>query len=80
MAASLQPLGQLKRGSKGFIQALDDTAPITQRLRELGFSEDLPVEVMHQSPIGGDPIAVRVGQMTVAVRRADANNIMVAVE
>lgn len=80
MASNLTPLGKLDRGAKGLIQTLDDSAPITERLRELGFAEELTVEVLHQSPIGKDPIAVKVGEMTVAVRRADANNVMVVVE
>lgn len=43
-----------------------------ERLRELGFIEDIEVELLHQSPFGGDPLAVRVGAMTVALRRSEA--------
>ena len=43
-----------------------------QRMREMGFDEGVEVEVLHNAPFGGDPIAVRVGGATVAIRRAQA--------
>jgi ferrous iron transport protein A len=43
-----------------------------RRLRELGFDEGVAVETLHRGPIGLDPIAVRVGKMTIALRRAVA--------
>ena len=48
-----------------------------QRLRELGFDEGVTIEAMHVSPFGRDPIACRVGRMTVALRRAQAHAISV---
>jgi len=35
------------------------------------------VESLHRGPFGRDPIAVRVGRMTVAIRRAHARAIHV---
>ena len=49
-----------------------------QRLRELGFDEGVAVEALHRGPIGRDPIACRIGRMTVAIRRAHAQAISVA--
>lgn len=49
-----------------------------QRLRELGFDEGVAVEALHRGPVGRDPIACRVGRMTVAIRRAHAAAITVA--
>jgi ferrous iron transport protein A len=44
-----------------------------RRLRELGFDEGAAVEALHKGGvIARDPIAVRVGRMTVAIRRAHA--------
>ncbi|MBY0519611.1 MAG: 1-deoxy-D-xylulose-5-phosphate synthase, partial [Sphingomonas sp.] len=41
--------------------------PLTaQRLHELGFDEGVDIELLHRAPFGGDPIAVRVGNMVVA--------------
>lgn len=49
-----------------------------RRLRELGFDEGVAVEPLHG---GGlfvrDPIAVRIGRMTVAIRRAHAAAVTV---
>ena len=44
-----------------------------RRLRELGFDEGVAVEPLHGGGIvRHDPIAVRIGRMTVAIRRAHA--------
>ena len=48
-----------------------------RRLRELGFDEGVAIETMHVAPFGRDPIACRVGRMTVALRRAQARAISV---
>ena len=62
----------LAPGEVALIAAIDragldpDTA---QRLCELGFDEGVDVEILHRAPFGGDPIAVRVGNMVVALRR-----------
>ena len=62
---------QLPRGESAIISAIDragldpDTA---QRLHELGFDEGVDVELLHRAPFGGDPMAVRVGNMVVALR------------
>lgn len=43
-----------------------------RRLYELGFDEGVDIEVLHRAPFGGDPLAVRVGNMVVALRRTMA--------
>ena len=49
-----------------------------KRLRELGFDEGVAIEALHSGSIfGRDPIAFRVGRMTVAIRRAQASVISV---
>jgi ferrous iron transport protein A len=42
------------------------------RLRNFGFDEGVAVEPLHLGPFGRDPIAIRVGRMTVAIRRKHA--------
>jgi ferrous iron transport protein A len=48
-----------------------------RRLRHFGFDEGVTVEPLHLGPFGRDPIAVRVGRMTVAIRRRHAGAIHV---
>jgi ferrous iron transport protein A len=48
-----------------------------QRLRELGFDDGVAIETIHAGPIGRDPIACRVGRMTIALRRSAAAAIHV---
>jgi ferrous iron transport protein A len=47
------------------------------RLRHFGFDEGAIVEPLHLGPFGRDPIAIRVGRMTVAIRRRHAGAISV---
>ena len=50
------------------------------RLRHFGFDEGVLVEQLHQGPFGRDPIAVRIGRMTVAIRRRHALAVQVQIE
>jgi ferrous iron transport protein A len=80
------PLGLAKRSYCGVIQhlaagdassALSDIE-LESRLIELGFVEGARVEVLHEGIVGRDPIAVRVENVTIAVRRREAMAIIVA--
>lgn len=46
-----------------------------RRLRNLGLDEGVAVETLHCGPFGRDPLAVRIGRMMVAIRRAHARSI-----
>ena len=77
-------LGHARRGFRGRIQAVfvDGTAEpqaaeLERRLIELGFIEGADVEVLHEGPVGRDPIAVRIENVTVAVRRREAMAVFV---
>lgn len=64
----------------GFTATEDLSIPwleLERRLLEMGFVEGAEVEVLAEGPIGRDPIAVRVDDITVAVRRRDASVIRV---
>jgi ferrous iron transport protein A len=50
---------------------------LERRLIELGFVEGADVELLHQGLFGGDPIAVRVADATIALRRGEAMAILV---
>ncbi len=56
--------------------ALGETA--ARRLRALGFDVDAEVQPLHKGVLwSSDPVAVRIGRMTVALRRAQAEVIEV---
>ncbi|RJF69475.1 FeoA family protein [Rhodopseudomonas palustris] len=73
-------LGNARRGYRGVVQAIDSQrvasalqpVELESRLIELGFVEGAKVEVLHEGIIGRDPIAVRVDNVTIAVRRREA--------
>jgi ferrous iron transport protein A len=73
-------LDRLKVGTKARVAAVDWGAldeGEACRLRHFGFDEGVTVEPLHLGPFGRDPIAVRVGRMTVAIRRRHAGAIQV---
>ena len=53
------------------------SARAARRLQELGFDAGVAVEALHHGPVGLDPIACRVGRMTVAIRRVQAAAVSV---
>jgi ferrous iron transport protein A len=83
--ASSMPLGQASRGFCGRINTIHVTenayslaaSEIESRLLELGFVEGAEVRVLHEGPIGRDPIAVRINGTTIALRRREAMAILV---
>ena len=52
---------------------------LEQRLVEMGFVEGARVEILHEGAIRRDPIAVRVANITIALRRSEAMAVIVAV-
>ncbi|WP_309610380.1 FeoA family protein [Sphingomonas sp.] len=78
--APLTSLDQLKIGTRAEIATID-WASLGEaeacRLRHFGFDEGVAVEPLHLGPFGKDPLAVRVGRMTVAIRRAHARAVRV---
>jgi ferrous iron transport protein A len=78
-------LGLAKRGYSGVIHHLDadevgsalPALELESRLIELGFVEGAKVEVLHEGVIGRDPIAIRIENVTVAVRRREAMAVVV---
>lgn len=73
-------LDQLAIGTRAEIASIDwELLAVgdASRLRNFGFDEGVAVEAMHCGPIGRDPLAVKVGRMTVAIRRAHAAAVRV---
>jgi ferrous iron transport protein A len=73
-------LDTLAIGRRAHVVGIDwDSLEISEacRLRHFGFDEGVAVEPLHLGPFGRDPLAIRVGRMTVAIRRAHARAIRV---
>ncbi len=83
-------LSQARLGDRGVIAAVGaaadqgsgglDAQELERRLLELGFVEGATLEVIHEGGIGRDPIAVRLDDMRVALRRRDATEILILIE
>ena len=82
-------LGSLRKGARGVVtdvrddaQSLGDEAQstVSRRLLELGFIPGEAFEVVAEIWPGGDPIAVRLGNTTFALRRREAVAVMVALD
>jgi ferrous iron transport protein A len=75
-------LGDLKKGTRARITQVgrecDDSATVS-RLLEMGFLEGAWIEVVHEAPFGGDPIAIRVRGTLLALRRNEANAVEVSI-
>jgi len=78
-------LGHAPRGFRGRIHAIAvgrgvsdlPDGELERRLIELGFTEGARIEILHEGIFGRDPIAVRVNDATVALRRREAMAIFV---
>lgn len=86
MSPSGLPLGKANKGFCGRIAAVRvpphggaglPQSELESRLIELGFVEGARVEILHEGTFGRDPIAVRVNDATIALRRREAMAILV---
>jgi ferrous iron transport protein A len=79
------PLGGAPVGFRGRVHAIaarDAGAglpadELETRLIELGFVEGAAVEILHEGAFAGDPIAVRIENATIALRRREAMAVLV---
>ncbi len=79
-------LAALRKGARGIVvrvhddaQSLGDEAQstVSRRLLELGFVPGEAIEVIEEIWPGGDPMAVRVGNTTFALRRREAGAVLI---
>lgn len=70
-------LDQLESGRSGVITRVEGTSVLTRRLLELGLVPGTRVEVLRRAPLG-DPIELRLRQVHLSIRRADAAAVHVA--
>jgi ferrous iron transport protein A len=87
---TLLPLSKLRKGTRGIVSAVsaaDVTAvgdmagsTVTRRLLEIGFVPGERIEIVEEVWPGGDPMAVRVGSSVFALRRREAQAVLIQVE
>jgi ferrous iron transport protein A len=82
-------LAALRKGARGIVTSVRDDAQslgdearstVSRRLLELGFVPGESIEVIEEIWPGGDPMAVRLGNTTFALRRREAGSVFVDVE
>ena len=82
-------LATLRKGARGVVvdvrddaQSLGDESQstVSRRLLELGFVPGEAFEIVEEIWPGGDPMAVRLGNTTFALRRREASAIIVEPE
>lgn len=82
-AATLADLPHGKEGTVATVTHVaglvgDQASALVSRLRDLGFVSGARCQVVARMWPGGDPIAVRVGGSTFALRRAEASAVQLA--
>ena len=77
-------LSEARIGQRGVITEVGshchhqaDDVELERRLLELGFVEGAHIEVIHEGLFGRDPIAMKVDDMRVALRRREAASLTV---
>ena len=82
-----QKLSEARRGDRGVITQVaggaagdEHALEVERRLLELGFVEGARIELLHEGLIGRDPIALKVDDMRVALRRHEAARLTVRLE
>ena len=80
-------LSEARIGQRGVITAVGshchhqaDDVELERRLLELGFVEGASIEVIHEGLFGRDPIAMKVDDMRVALRRKEAASLTVQLQ
>ena len=90
LCEGVRRLADVRRGARGEVLSVStdhmDGVPeaereeLERRLLEIGFVEGARLELLHEGFIGRDPIAVRLDDMRVALRRREAQGVLVRLE
>ncbi len=90
LPAGVVRLSEARRGDRGVVLAVSPDAmtgadseereELERRLLEIGFVEGARIELLHEGFIGRDPIAVRLDDMRVALRRREAQGVIITLD
>jgi ferrous iron transport protein A len=85
--SDIQKLSEARCGDRGVIIEVGDhtheeahALELERRLLELGFVEGARIELLHEGLFGHDPIAMKVDDMRVALRRHEAASITIRLD
>ncbi|MFM7395570.1 MAG: ferrous iron transport protein A [Gammaproteobacteria bacterium] len=70
-------LSSLRAGESALVERVDADDVLARRLLEIGFYPGAPVEVLAVMWPADDPVAVRVGGATFALRRQEAERVKI---
>ena len=80
-------LSDLGAGARGLIKGIEPEGhdgpgeigheELERRLLEMGFVEGARFQVLHEGLVGRDPMALRLDDMRVALRRREARSIII---
>lgn len=73
-------LSELAQGSEAVVQEVENKGEndmIARRLRDYGFVRGEPVKLVGRGPIGADPMLIQIGFTRFALRRAEAERVIV---
>lgn len=89
-AGAVVRLSEASKGDRGVVLQVScashasaggvEHSELERRLLEIGFVEGARVELLHEGFIGRDPIAVKLDDMRVALRRREAHGIFVGLD
>ncbi|MDA5109557.1 MULTISPECIES: FeoA family protein [Brevibacillus] len=74
MASTTIPLSEAKTGMRLVLTGINVQGVLRRRLLDLGFVPGNVIEVLQKSPLG-DPVAFRVNNTTIALRREESSQI-----
>jgi len=74
--ALVKTVGDLKPGESGVIAAVSAPSAIKRRLMDMGIIEGTIVEMIRSAPLG-DPIVIRVRNTNIALRKKEAETIVI---
>lgn len=79
MNKNIVPLSCIPIGLSAEIASIKPNSKNRERLLELGFTKNTEITPLHVSP-AGDPIAYCVRGAVMALRREDADNILIKIK
>jgi len=81
------PLSRTRKGDRGMIVKVgghchhdEHALELERRLLELGFVEGARIEVLHEGLFGRDPIAMKLDDTRIALRRHEAATLSVRLD